>query len=179
MSDPPFWEKTDASTVPTTHYHFGYGSNLWLEQMHQRCPSATYVGRGVLKGYKWIINQRGYANLVQVGTRTGPEHDTYGVVYTLTDSDMRTLDRKEGVPHSYQKYTVKIRMYQADPPTPVELSCLVYIDPIKKEGQPKNEYVSRINRGLADAKLPNSWVKEVIRKFIPEEGEDLKAMPKV
>ena len=32
--------------------------------MSLRCPSSKYVGLGVLKGWRWIINERGYANVV-------------------------------------------------------------------------------------------------------------------
>lgn len=35
------------STMSPTIY-FGYGSNLWLDQMKRRCPDNQYVGVGVL-----------------------------------------------------------------------------------------------------------------------------------
>ena len=38
--------------------HFGYGSNLWFEQMNARCPDNKRKGRGILKNYKWIIAER-------------------------------------------------------------------------------------------------------------------------
>ncbi|KAM0349385.1 hypothetical protein ACHAPU_003794 [Fusarium lateritium] len=46
--------------------YFAYGSNLSTEQMRQRCPYSTPVGLAYLKGWKWIINARGYANVVQL-----------------------------------------------------------------------------------------------------------------
>ncbi|TGO51459.1 hypothetical protein BCON_0161g00320 [Botryotinia convoluta] len=35
--------------------------------MKTRCPDWTYVGMGVLQDYRWIVNQRGYANIVFCG----------------------------------------------------------------------------------------------------------------
>jgi gamma-glutamylcyclotransferase len=48
--------------------YFAYGSNLWLNQMSTRCPSAQYLGVARLDGYTWMINERGYANVVSSST---------------------------------------------------------------------------------------------------------------
>ncbi|KAF7954986.1 uncharacterized protein EAE97_000245 [Botrytis byssoidea] len=51
---------------PQTLY-FAYGSNLSHAQMQTRCPDSTYVGMGILQNHRWIVNQRGYANIVFCG----------------------------------------------------------------------------------------------------------------
>ncbi|TGO26127.1 hypothetical protein BPAE_0065g00010, partial [Botrytis paeoniae] len=51
---------------PQTLY-FAYGSNLSLTQMQTRCPGSTYIGMGILQDYLWIVNQRGYANIICCG----------------------------------------------------------------------------------------------------------------
>jgi hypothetical protein len=50
----------------------------------------------------------------------------------------------------------------------LDLSCLVYIDPITEEGQPKLEYITRINNGILDAGLPNDYVTRYLRPYIPQ-----------
>jgi len=45
--------------------YFAFGSNLSTDQMLRRCPSSVPVGLGYLPGWRWIINERGYANIVQ------------------------------------------------------------------------------------------------------------------
>lgn len=45
--------------------YFAYGSNLSPEQMKNRCPSSPPVGLAYLSGWTWLINQRGYANIVR------------------------------------------------------------------------------------------------------------------
>ncbi|KAL1622066.1 hypothetical protein SLS54_005131 [Diplodia seriata] len=111
--------------------------NLWLDQMHRRCPSSVYLGVGRLHesnsssnnsaGWRWIINERGYANVVEVelsssssntsSTTTAAKKDeekekeeneedvVYGTVYALpsTSGDEASLDAAEGVPRVYGK----------------------------------------------------------------------------
>jgi gamma-glutamylcyclotransferase len=107
--------------------YFGYGSNLSSTQMAQRCPNSYAVGLGLLRGWRWIINGRGYANAVEVegkvgGEGPGPLADSlhggdttqtgeaadedkvvYGVLYILDADDEEFLDRCEGVPEVYGK----------------------------------------------------------------------------
>ena len=45
--------------------------------------------------------------------------------------------------------------------------CLVYVDPVEKEGRPKQEYIDRINKGISDSKLPSEYINRYLRKFIP------------
>lgn len=144
--------------------------------MFLRCPQFTYVGNGKLKGYKWVISVRGYANVIPSGGEEKEEEedgDTYGVVYTLTESDMDSLDIYEGtqitpIP-AYVKATMDIEMlkYVTEEGMPPRLPCLIYVDPRTALGEVKEEYVERINRGLIDAQLPERWVERVVRKWIP------------
>lgn len=94
-----------AESSPTTY--FGFGSNLWLDQTRTRCPTSTYLGVARLNDYKWIINDRGYANVVSSPSANSSEkqyaHSVFGLVYTLLPTDESRLDRNEGVPHAYTK----------------------------------------------------------------------------
>ncbi|KAH8598071.1 hypothetical protein B0O99DRAFT_684128 [Bisporella sp. PMI_857] len=120
-------------------YYFAYGSNLALQQMKSRCPSSPFYAFGILKDYKaseaypWIINSRGYGNVVEMntiqrsdffqhlifGTSTPDrkalmanpdpvpsetEYEVQGLLFTLgTEADEDSLDIAEGVPYAYQK----------------------------------------------------------------------------
>ncbi|KAH7062863.1 hypothetical protein BKA63DRAFT_572873 [Paraphoma chrysanthemicola] len=170
---------TTTATKPTIY--FGYGSNLWLHQMSIRCPDAKYLGIARLSNYTWIINDRGYANVVQIPSSTSPTSFTkgeeeaeedyasevYGLVYSLTPADESRLDKNEGVPIAYTKERLPCAFWSAGKPSdPVSphskidvtepadetLDMLVYIDRQRIEpDEPRKEYVYRMNRGIEDA----------------------------
>lgn len=137
--------------------YFGYGSNMWETQMRKRCPQSKKVGVARLRGYRWIISARGYANVVE-----SQSDEVEGVLFELSPSDEDSLDRYEGVASgSYRKADLPV-LHECR-----EVVALVYLDPVTAEGTPKKEYIQRINSGLADAKLSEGYVTHHVRKFIP------------
>ncbi|KAF9644759.1 hypothetical protein BDM02DRAFT_3190294 [Thelephora ganbajun] len=154
--------ETPAPEIKTQY--FGYGSNLWLAQMAIRCPQSKVVGLGILRGWKWFINGRGYANIVP-----SPEDPVYGMVYELIPSDVASLDHHEEVPQIYTKKTMEIESQIAG-----NVQALVYIDTgIVEEGEPKKKYVYRISLGISDAVargLPRCYIDKYIRRFIVPGG---------
>jgi gamma-glutamylcyclotransferase (GGCT)/AIG2-like uncharacterized protein YtfP len=85
-----------------------------------------------------------------------------GTVYELSEPDVQSLDHFEGVAQgSYRK-----EMITADVDGRV-LNCLVYIDPVAREGEPKEEYIARINNGIKDAGFPDEYVNRYLRPFVP------------
>ncbi|HEY4743843.1 MAG TPA: gamma-glutamylcyclotransferase family protein [Desulfuromonadaceae bacterium] len=137
--------------------YFAYGSNLWCRQMAMRCPGQRTIGAGRLPGWRWIITARGYASIV----RSEPDY-VLGTVYDLSESDVLSLDRFEGIGRgNYCKERIRVDMEgQA-------LDCLVYIDPVVEEGSPQEEYIVRINNGIHDAGLATDYVARYLRPFIP------------
>jgi gamma-glutamylcyclotransferase len=172
------------ATTNNATVYFGYGSNLWKHQMVQRCPTSEYLGIARLDGYRWIINDRGYANVVEIPAKDSekPKDEVWGLVYSLQSEDERRLDINEGVPIAYTKENITTEYWPAHngskPNTtdmPEEVKMLVYIDRNRTEPDvPKKEYIYRMNQGVHDAVkegMPTRYVDEVIRKFIPA-GED-------
>jgi len=158
-------------TMALRKLYFGYGSNLWLDQMARRCPESKLVGLGILQGWKWIINDRGYANVIR-----SPKDLVYGLVYEISLSDEASLDRAEGVPWAYIKETMEIELQSEDNEKKSAVQNLVYIDKRRvEEAQPKEEYVHRMNMGIKDAAakgLPKWYIDKYLRKFIPAEGKE-------
>lgn len=106
---------------PSPRLYFAFGSNLWLEQMSLRCPGSTLAGIGRLRGYKWFINARGYANIAP-SPRDNHDDDNdhanqvWGLIYRLTPTDEARLDRNEGVPHAYEKHTLPVDFWPSVTP---------------------------------------------------------------
>jgi gamma-glutamylcyclotransferase (GGCT)/AIG2-like uncharacterized protein YtfP len=137
--------------------YFAYGSNMWDAQMAKRCPQSKKIGVARLRGYRWIVSVRGYANVVE-----SKEDEVEGVLFELSQSDEDSLDRHEGISSgSYRKADLRVLHGEK------EEVAFVYLDPVISEGAPKKEYIQRINSGLADAKLSEGYVTRYVRKFIP------------
>ncbi|KAI1092383.1 hypothetical protein F5B19DRAFT_492432 [Rostrohypoxylon terebratum] len=78
---------------PPKRLYFAFGSNMRLQQMAERCPESSLYSIGKLRGYKWQINQRGVANIVE----STPKDVIEGILFYVTEKNIATLDRNEGV----------------------------------------------------------------------------------
>jgi gamma-glutamylcyclotransferase (GGCT)/AIG2-like uncharacterized protein YtfP len=129
--------------------------------MNDRCPGHRSLGNGVLRGYRWIISRSGYASVV-----VSPADEVHGVVYELSPADEAGLDRHEGVDRGcYRKDYLPVELGG------MTMECLVYVDPVQEEGLPSEEYILRINQGIRDSGIPESYVDRYIRPFVPSSGK--------
>ena len=140
----------------TDSMYFAYGSNLCIRQMNERCQDNVKVGMGILCGYKWIITKRGYANVVK-----SLDDDVWGIIYKISSKDEKELDMYEGVKKKcYTKENLEISIDGKIH------NCLTYVDPITNEGIPTITYISTINEGLSDSKLPEEYIEKYLSSKI-------------
>ena len=141
---------------PSKIMYFAYGSNLCIRQMNDRCPNNSKIGMGKLKGHRWIITKRGYANVVK-----SSDEDVWGIIYEISISDEEKLDVYEGVSTKcYVKENLDILMDGKIQ------NCLTYVDPTTEEGVPTSTYANTIDEGLCDSKLPEEYVEKHLRPKI-------------
>ena len=99
------------------HLYFAYGSNMDRNQMTDRCPNATMMGKGCLEDYSFGVDRKGYATVVK---KTGETVE--GVVWHLTAEDEKQLDYYEGVSKKcYSKEYINVEYNN------YEIPMLVYI----------------------------------------------------
>ena len=84
--------------------YFAYGSNLNLDQMAVRCPDSKAIGPGTLYGYKLMFRQH-------LDVEKDYRSKTEGTLFVISDSDLKNLDRYEGVPHYYTRELVYVVSY--------------------------------------------------------------------
>jgi phage replication-related protein YjqB (UPF0714/DUF867 family) len=137
------------------HTYFAYGSNLCVRQMAQRCPDAVDPRPAVLGDHDWLINQRGVAT---VEPFTGTH--VHGVVWQVSDHDLATLDRVEGVPLRYRRNQLTVQT--GDGPS----DAWVYIDHRVDPGPPRPGYLERIVGGAVHHGLPRRWI-DFLRRWDP------------
>ena len=88
--------------------YLAYGSNLNLGQMGKRCPGAKVLGTGELKDYEILF--RG-ANNNAVATIEPKEGGNVPVLlWEITKSDEKSLDKYEGWPFLYRKERVSVEL---------------------------------------------------------------------
>lgn len=143
--------------------YFAYGSNLHVEQMTRRCPSAEPIGAATLAGYR--LRFRGVADIEQ---SHHPRARVHGALWSITPRDLAALDRYEGYPHLYIRHYVEVDT-AAGP-----AQALVYrmTTPYRQEqGLPSPGYLQTCLDGFAAWGLP-SWV---MRRALKDAGRYLLA----
>jgi gamma-glutamylcyclotransferase len=166
----------DAESKRFTCIYFGYGSNLSPRTMKQRCPDSLFIGLAVVKGWKWIINETGYANIVP-GT---DEDEVYGALCFLSYRDEMALDESEGVPWLYEKKMMKVRKLVRPEDEKewgaevTEVEATAYVDVQRTtEGKIEKEYVIWVKKAIEDGVkcgMPQSYADKYLTKYLPTEN---------
>lgn len=170
---------------PETLLYFAFGSNLSSTQMRSRCPGAKAVGLAFLPGYDFIINERGFANVIPRSdtsastSTTAEDGGVYGVLYQLASTtEKERLDRYEGVPKAYEDLVLEVQQLSSGDSSSNTTSsaamvrALVYVDRQRVgPAAPRAEYIVRMNAGISEAVaewgLPRDYVRDVMRRYIP------------
>ena len=131
----------------TSTLYFAYGSNLNLEQMMGRCPTARMLGPLTLPD--WRLEFRGVADIVPY-----PGAEVAGALYRVWEQDELALDRYEGFRPSdpdgglYRKVFHKVQ----DAEGRIE-PFMFYV--MNQDGihPPQRYYLETIQQGYADWNL--------------------------
>ena len=83
--------------------YLAYGSNLHIEHMQQRCPTAEVLGTSTLLGYRLVFN--GVATI-----EPDPDRSVPVLLWDIKPADEPPLDRYEGFPHLYRRETVQVEL---------------------------------------------------------------------
>lgn len=139
---PPAPAKRGGIIVKTIY--LAYGSNLNLEQMARRCPTAQVLGPAKLKGY--TLTFRG----MNGGAVANIEPDVAGgvpvLLWRLEPADEAALDRYEGFPVLYRKEKVMVTFQGT------RVKAMVYVmNEGKPLGEPNGRYYNIIRKGYHEA----------------------------
>ena len=144
-------------------YYVAYGSNLNLEQMAVRCPTARVVGATALEGWRLLF--RG-AHVGAVATAEPCVGESVPVlVWEILPDDEEALDHYEGWPHLYRKEAVSVLL--DGKPT----DAMVYIlNESRPLGQPGCYYYTTILEGYKSAGFDADVLRKATRDSV--EGAD-------
>ena len=88
-------------------YYVAYGSNLNVKQMKMRCPGATILGTAKLKDYELLFKGSKTGSYLTIEKKEGSTVPV--VIWEVTESDEKALDRYEGYPIFYYKKEMKLQ----------------------------------------------------------------------
>lgn len=88
-------------------YYIAYGSNLNVKQMKMRCPGATILGTTKLKNYELQFKGSKTGSYLTIEKKEGSTVPV--VIWEVTESDEKSLDRYEGYPIFYYKKEMKLQ----------------------------------------------------------------------
>ena len=131
--------------------YFAYGSNMNQKQMNYRCPEAFPVAIGRLPRFKFLINSSGVASIIE-----SELDDTLGVIWQISQTNEKTLDRYEGVAKSIYKKIILTADVEDD-----KVSCLCYQALNNKYGIPREGYLEKVIEGAKSFSLDREWIDQL------------------
>lgn len=154
---PPLWQdKKEGLTMVKKTLYIAYGSNLNLEQMAGRCPTAMVLGGAKLKGYQLLFRGGNASAVATVEKLQGASVPV--LIWELEPADEAALDRYEGFPTFYRKETVKVRYGGR------WIEVMVYImNSGRPLGLPSRYYYDTILKGYESAGFDTSILNKAVR----------------
>jgi gamma-glutamylcyclotransferase (GGCT)/AIG2-like uncharacterized protein YtfP len=146
--------------------YFAYGSNLDPVQFAHRCPGHVVVGLAELRDHQVVfpVPSTGWGGgVASVAVAHG--QSVWGVLFEVTEADLRTLDRYEGFrgpghdSNLYDRETVSVQLVRPDDGSFARrLNALTYIARPVKPTPPSRAYLEAIVRGARHHRLPADYI---------------------
>jgi gamma-glutamylcyclotransferase (GGCT)/AIG2-like uncharacterized protein YtfP len=141
--------------------YIAYGSNLNLEQMANRCPTAKAVGTSKINNYRLLFRGAHAGAVATIEPFKGGSVPV--LVWEITPADEAALDRYEGWPFLYRKEILKVRLDGK------YVTAMVYLmNEGRPLGQPSCHYYSTILKGYKDA----DFNIETLRNAVGDSAEE-------
>lgn len=163
--------------VSKHRFYIAYGSNLNLEQMAKRCPTAEAVKSTYLHNYRLMFRGKGTA-VATIEKHKGGKVPI--LIWQLQPSDEHNLDIYEGFPHLYRKEILKVTVNGK------RVRAMVYImnERLHPYDTPSRSYFDTIRQGYKDsgfdtnilrqAVLDSAWEAYLSKKYEGGECDDEK-----
>ena len=136
---------------------FAYGSNMNLDQMRERCPSATFVCKALLPQHRLAFTRRSVNRNCGVSDVVpAPDSHVWGVVYDVPENQMPHLDSREGV--NSNSYVRRTEIVYQDGDETKSLDVDIYFAvPQENPPLPNQEYKNLIIGGARHWDLPADY----------------------
>ncbi len=135
--------------------YFAYGSNMSQKRLRELGikPKRSFVAE--LRNHKLDFNKLGSDGSGKANVERDGNSKVLGIVFEITESDLKELDRYEGAPAHYRRRNVTVKPEEGETCTAV-----TYLAVRKAQGlKPNAEYVRKIIEGAIEAGLPWTYIE--------------------
>jgi cation transport regulator ChaC len=140
-----------------TVWYFAYASNMSRAQIKQRAGDWAEEKLARLENYELNFDK-----VARGGTGTGnivlaEGKVVWGVLYRVTEAQLRALDRFESVPEHYRRIEVNVVDAENN-----KIAAQAYIArKVRKGLKPDRLYLQRIIEGAEEHKLPADYIEQL------------------
>lgn len=152
-------------------YYIAYGSNLNVNQMKRRCPTAKVMGTGFIEDYELLFKGSktgGYLTIEKAEGKSLPV-----AIWKVTEIDEQALDRYEGYPTFYYKADVEIDIKGIKTGKEYRKKAFVYIMHEDRDvGMPSKYYVMTCLEGYKTFGFSPKYLEDAILKSMEVSNEN-------
>lgn len=152
-------------------YYIAYGSNLNINQMKRRCPTARAIGTGFIENYELLFKGSktgGYLTIEKAEGKSLPV-----AIWKVTELDEQALDRYEGYPTFYYKADVEIDIKGIKTGKEYRKKAFVYIMHEDRDvGMPSKYYVMTCLEGYKTFGFSPKYLEDAILKSMEVSNEN-------
>lgn len=143
--------------VGPTAWHFAYASNMSRAQMRSRAGEILEERPGHLENYELVFNKKARGGWATANIRPAPGKVVAGVLYKITESAFRNLDRFEGAPQHYRRTELRI----IDGAGKEVLAQAYIATKVEKGLRPAAHYLQTILDGAGEHGLPADYIEQI------------------
>ena len=152
-------------------YYIAYGSNLNINQMKRRCPTARVIGTGFIEDYELLFKGSktgGYLTIEKAEGKSLPV-----AIWKVTELDEQALDRYEGYPTFYYKADVEIDIKGIKTGKEYRKKAFVYIMHEDRDVEmPSKYYVMTCLEGYKTFGFSPKYLEDAILKSMEVSNEN-------
>jgi gamma-glutamylcyclotransferase (GGCT)/AIG2-like uncharacterized protein YtfP len=148
---------------------FSYGSNLDPDQIRERCPEHRVVGLAGLRDHRLafsLYSARWDGGVASIQLHHG--ETVWGILYELSEADVRSLDGHEGFrgpgdQHNvYDREHVTVELVRPDDDSfPRRVRADIYVARPSNPSPPSRRYLDALLRGARHHRLPEDYIAKL------------------
>ena len=144
--------------------YIAYGSNLNKEQMAWRCPTARYVGTGMVEGYELKFKGRPDGAYATIDPKKGGRVPV--AIWEIQPYDEFRLNQYEGYPNHYFTRNIPVIIGNH------EVTGMVYIMNLRAQANlPSDQYYDTVEQGYKDCDLDIAYLEAAKERSKAEMAE--------